>query len=79
MNQNKQSNFIFASVPVLYLAAKPGPPTNLTVDEVEKDKIDLSWKPPNFFTVTAYFLEINQDSRWVVFAQVKVQDNLKCF
>lgn len=59
-------------MPVLYLTDKPGPPTDLTVDDVEKDKIDLSWKRPNYFTVTGYFLEINQDTGWVNFAQVKI-------
>ena len=56
-----------------YFTAIPGPPTDLTVNEVEIHKIHLNWKRPNYFTVTGYQVEINQESRWELYAQVRVQ------
>ena len=58
------------SVFVYYFTATPGPPTDLTVDEVEIHKIHLNWKRPNYFTVTGYQVETNQESGWKSFAKV---------
>ena len=65
--------YFFKSVSVKYFTASPGPPTDLTVDEVEKDKIHLSLKRPNYFIVTGYQVEINQEFGWKFFARVRIQ------
>ena len=55
-----------------YSLAKPGPPTDLSVGDVTTDEISLSWKKPNYFTVTDYQIQINDGgSAWKNFKKVE--------
>jgi hypothetical protein len=54
-----------------YSVAEPGPATDLSVGDVNEDEISLSWKKPDYFTVTEYQMQYNDGgSEWKNVGQV---------
>ena len=57
---------------LLYLPAPPPPPVDLTADDVQSDKVTISWKRPEYFEVDFYQIQVSAGSsnKWRNFSSV---------